>query len=95
MQKNGPSLILRTNSGHKDKKYFKEVWGGECRNPWSRTKLAFQPPIGWKFCVNPLIPAWEDWPMTDKFDSDKALKVLQSAQAITGKNGILKPLICR
>lgn len=31
--------------------------------------------------------------MTEKFDFDKALKALQSGQAITGKDGVLTPLI--
>jgi putative transposase len=31
--------------------------------------------------------------MTDEFDFDKALKALQSGQAITGKDGVLTPLI--
>ena len=31
--------------------------------------------------------------MSDEFDFDKALKALQSGQAITGKDGVLTPLI--
>ncbi|CNH53478.1 ISsod5%2C transposase [Yersinia aldovae] len=31
--------------------------------------------------------------MSQPFDFDKALKALQSGQALTGKNGILTPLI--
>jgi len=31
--------------------------------------------------------------MSDKYDFDKALKALQSGQAITGKDGVLTPLI--
>ena len=31
--------------------------------------------------------------MTDKFDFEKALKDLQSGKAITGKDGVLTPLI--
>ncbi|MFC0140939.1 IS256 family transposase, partial [Erwinia mallotivora] len=31
--------------------------------------------------------------MSQPFDFDKALKVLQSGQALTGKDGILTPLI--
>ncbi len=31
--------------------------------------------------------------MSQPFDFDKALKALQSAQALTGKDGILTPLI--
>ena len=31
--------------------------------------------------------------MTEEFEFDKALKALQSGQAITGKDGVLTPLI--
>lgn len=31
--------------------------------------------------------------MSQSFDSDKALKALQSGQTLTGKDGILTPLI--
>jgi len=31
--------------------------------------------------------------MTDKFDFNKALKAIQSGQAISGKDGVLTPLI--
>ena len=31
--------------------------------------------------------------MTNKFDFDEALKAIQSGQAISGKNGVLAPLI--
>lgn len=31
--------------------------------------------------------------MTDDFDFDKALEALQSGKAITGKDGVLAPLI--
>ena len=31
--------------------------------------------------------------MTEEFDFDKALKTLQSGRAITGKDGVLTPLI--
>ncbi len=31
--------------------------------------------------------------MTQSFDFEKALKTLQSGQALTGKDGILTPLI--
>lgn len=31
--------------------------------------------------------------MSEKFDFDQALKALQSGQAITGKDGVLAPLI--
>lgn len=31
--------------------------------------------------------------ITDKFDFDEALKAIQSGQAISGKDGVLTPLI--
>ncbi|MEE9358006.1 hypothetical protein [Candidatus Vondammii sp. HM_W22] len=31
--------------------------------------------------------------MTEPFDFDKALKAIQSRQAISGKNGVLTPLL--
>ncbi len=31
--------------------------------------------------------------MTEKFDIEQALKAIQSGQAITGKDGVLAPLI--
>jgi len=31
--------------------------------------------------------------MTDRFDFDEALKAIQSGQAISGKDGVLAPLI--